>query len=188
MAGRSPGLGETPVITHFRRGQLSRGGAILGCERHHAVGLGECIQRSRWFRRDLDAETHRAWLRPASTSRRGEIGYQLTLSMLPVETGPDDHLLPPVLASTWAGSSAWKRHRPTDTDEDRAQALTQFFAAAGADVESPKGADSSLAPSDHHPRRRRHLVLTAGDAGCITHRLGIPARSCPAQANSLPTR
>ncbi|AGB27281.1 hypothetical protein Mycsm_07187 (plasmid) [Mycobacterium sp. JS623] len=33
-------------------------------------------------------------LRPASTSRRDEIGYQLALSMLPVELGPDDHLAP----------------------------------------------------------------------------------------------
>ncbi len=33
-------------------------------------------------------------LRPASTSRRDEIGYQLALSLLPVELGPDDHLAP----------------------------------------------------------------------------------------------
>jgi hypothetical protein len=33
-------------------------------------------------------------LRPAGTSRRDEIGYQLALSLLPVELGPDDHLAP----------------------------------------------------------------------------------------------
>ncbi len=39
----------------------------------------------------------REWLsrlRPASTARRDEVGYQLALSMLPIELGPNDHLAP----------------------------------------------------------------------------------------------
>lgn len=35
-----------------------------------------------------------ARLRPVSTARRDEIGFQLALSMLPAELGPDDHLSP----------------------------------------------------------------------------------------------
>jgi hypothetical protein len=46
-------------------------------------------------------------LRPTSTSRRDEIGYQLALSLLPVELGPADHLAPTGFhTDPTAGSSA----------------------------------------------------------------------------------
>ena len=125
-------------------------------------------------------------LRPATTARRDEIGYQLALSMLPTELGPNDHLAPTgyfvdtewpdcwivssgetvivtcgtsvpargVLRQAYLAEGAaffldsfgvawplpYKKPRPTNTDEDLAQALSRLMFDAGADVEHPDAA------------------------------------------------